>query len=236
MRIVSIVGHKNTGKTSLTVKVIEELCNRGFKVASIKHSHHKMEIDHENKDTWKHKEAGSDLVIGIGERTFFNINETIPLEKLLFLIKVIDDVDFVVIEGFKTYNYAKVCTSPDIEDEYTIAIVDSFTITPDGVSDLVDTIEEKSYDILNTLYVNECGYKDGKLIAQAFAKGDLKYDPDTQSNVSLNIDGINIGLNAFVTDFLKNTILGSLKSLSTEEYGVKDFDKIELVINNKDKE
>lgn len=235
MRIVSIVGPKNTGKTSLTVKVIEELCKRGFKVASIKHSHHKMEIDYENKDTYKHKEAGSDLVIGVGERTFLNINDNISLEKLLFLINVIDDVDFVVIEGFKSYKYAKVCTSPDIEDEYTIAIVDPFNISSNEVSDLVDVIEEKSYDILNTLYVNECGYKDGEIIAQSFVKGDLKYNPDTQSDVSLNIDGINIGLNAFVTDFLKNTILGSLKSLSTEEYGVKDFDKIEIIINNKDK-
>ncbi len=236
MRIVSIVGHKNTGKTSLTVKVIEELCKRGFKVASIKHSHHNMEFDHEGKDTWKHKEAGSDLVIGIGERTFFNINETLPLEKLLFLIKVIDDVDFVVIEGFKSYKYAKICTDPTVEDEFTIATVDSFTITPEGVSDLVDIIEEKSYDILNTLYTNECGYNDGEIIAKAFAKGDLKYNPETQSTVSLNIDGINIGLNAFVTDFIKKTILGTLKPLAIKEYGVEDFDKIELVIDNKNKE
>lgn len=235
MRIVSIVGYKNTGKTSLTIKVIEELCKRGFKVASIKHSHHKMEIDHENKDTWKHKEAGSDLVVGIGERTFFNINESMPLEKLLFLIKVIDDVDFVVIEGFKTYKYAKICTSPDIEDEYTIATVDSFNITPEGVSDLVDVIEEKSYDIINTLYVKECGYNNGELIAQAFANGDLKYNHNNQSDVSLNIDDINIGLNSFVSNFLKNTILGSLNSLSIDEYGVKNFDKIQIIINNKDK-
>ena len=38
MKIVSIVGKKNTGKTSLTVKVIEELTKRGYNVASIKHS------------------------------------------------------------------------------------------------------------------------------------------------------------------------------------------------------
>ena len=36
MKIVSIVGRKNTGKTSLTVKVIEELTKRGYKVALLK--------------------------------------------------------------------------------------------------------------------------------------------------------------------------------------------------------
>lgn len=236
MRIVSIVGPKNSGKTSLTIKVIEELCDRGFKVASLKHSHHQLEMDHENTDTWKQKEAGSNLVVGVGSRTFFNVNESMPLEKILFLVKSIEEPDFFVIEGFKSYSYAKVCTHPEVEDDYTIATVDSFTIDDKGLSDLVDIIEEKSFDIINTLYTDECGYNDGHLIAQAFAKGDLKYNNDNQVDVNLNIDGINIGLNDFVSDFIKKTILGSLKSLAIKEYGVKDFDKIELIINNKNKD
>lgn len=48
MKIVSVVGRKNTGKTSLTVKIIEELTRRGYNVASIKHSHHEMEMDREH--------------------------------------------------------------------------------------------------------------------------------------------------------------------------------------------
>ena len=51
MKIVSVVGRKNTGKTSLTVKIIEELTRRGYNVASIKHSHHEMEMDREHTDT-----------------------------------------------------------------------------------------------------------------------------------------------------------------------------------------
>ena len=56
MKIVSVVGRKNTGKTSLTVKIIEELTKRGYNVASIKHSHHEMEMDREHTDTWRHKD------------------------------------------------------------------------------------------------------------------------------------------------------------------------------------
>jgi len=235
MRIVSIVGLKNTGKTSLTSKIIKELTNRGFKVASIKHSHHKMEMDHEGTDTYKQMEAGSDFVVGIGDKTFFNINRTIPLERLLFLIKMVDNPDFLVIEGFKNYTYAKIATCPEVEDDYTIATVDSFTITDDEVLNLVDLIEEKSYDIIDTLFVDECGYNDAEIIAKAFVKGDLKYNPQTQADVSLSIDGINIGLNAFVNDFLKETILGMLKSLKTTEYGVEDFNSIEISIKNDEK-
>ena len=49
MKIVSVVGKKNTGKTSLTVKIIEELTKRGYNVCSIKHSHHTIEMDKENR-------------------------------------------------------------------------------------------------------------------------------------------------------------------------------------------
>ena len=94
MKIISIVGLKDTGKTSLTNKIISELTNRDYKVASIKHSHHEMMMDREGTDTWKQMESGSDFVVGIGSRTFFNINESIPLERVLFLVKMMCDPDF----------------------------------------------------------------------------------------------------------------------------------------------
>ena len=232
MRIISIVGLKNTGKTSLTSKIIKELTNRNFKVASIKHSHHQMEMDHEGTDTYKQMQSGSDFVVGIGGRTYFNINERLDLERVLFLIKLIENPDFVVIEGFKTYPYAKIATCPEVVDDYTIKVVNSFEITDGEVLELVDLIEERSYDILETLFVDECGYNDASLIGQAFAQGKLDYDPDSQAEVNLAIDGINIGLNKFVSDYIKQVVLGILNPLKTEEYGVKDYNNIDITIKN----
>ena len=233
MRIISIVGLKNTGKTSLTGKIIKELTRRNFKVASIKHSHHQMEMDHEGTDTYKQMEAGSDFVVGIGGRTYFNINERLDLERILFLIKLIEDPDFVVIEGFKSYPYAKIATCKEVEDEYTIKTVNSFGITDEEVLDLVDLIEERSYDILETLFVDDCGYNDASIIGQAFAQGKLNYNPDTQAEVNLAIDGINIGLNKFVSNYIKQVVLGILNPLKTDEYGVKDYENIDITIKNK---
>ena len=233
MRIILIVGLKNTGKTSLTGKIIKELTRRNFKVASIKHSHHQMEMDHEGTDTYKQMEAGSDFVVGIGGRTYFNINERLDLERILFLIKLIEDPDFVVIEGFKSYPYAKIATCKEVEDEYTIKTVNSFEITDEEVLDLVDLIEERSYDILETLFVDDCGYNDASIIGQAFAQGKLNYNPDTQAEVNLAIDGINIGLNKFVSNYIKQVVLGILNPLKTDEYGVKDYENIDITIKNK---
>ena len=233
MRIISIVGLKNTGKTSLTGKIIKELSNRGFKVASIKHSHHQMEMDHEGTDTYKQMEAGSDFVVGIGRRTYFNINERLDLERILFLMKLMENPDFVVIEGFKAYPYAKIATCEEVKDEYTIKVLNSFEITDEELLELVDLVEERSYDILETLFVSECGYNDASLIGQAFAQGKMDYNPETQAEVNLAIDGVNIGLNRFVSDYLKQTILGVLTPLKIKEYGVENFDDIDITIKNK---
>ena len=235
MKIVSIVGRKNTGKTSLSVKVIEELTNRGYKVASIKHSHHTMEMDKENTDTWRHKKAGSKLVVGIGSTTFFNVKQDMDLNRLLYLIKHMDDVDYVVIEGFKSYNYPKIATSSDVVDKYTIKEVDSFSITPEGLSELVDLIEERSHDIVDTLYANNCGFNDGEAIAKEIREGNMTTDDLDEVSSYLSIDNKVIGLNRFVSDYFKQVILGIISTLNIEDYGVKDIEKIELLINNESK-
>ena len=180
-----------------------------------------MEMDHEGTDTYKQMEAGSDFVVGIGGRTYFNINERLDLERILFLIKLMENPDFVVIEGFKAYPYAKIATCEEVKDEYTIKVVNSFEITDEELLDLVDLVEERSYDILETLFVSECGYNDASLIGQAFAQGKMDYNPETQAEVNLAIDGVNIGLNRFVSDYLKQTILGVLTPLKIKEYGVE---------------
>ena len=57
--IVSIVGKSNSGKTTLIEKIIAELVRRGYRVATIKHNRHGFDIDHEGKDSWRHKRAGA---------------------------------------------------------------------------------------------------------------------------------------------------------------------------------
>jgi molybdopterin-guanine dinucleotide biosynthesis protein B len=60
--IVSIVGKSGSGKTTLLEKVIKELTHRGYTVGVLKHDAHGFEIDHEGKDSWRHKKAGASTV------------------------------------------------------------------------------------------------------------------------------------------------------------------------------
>ena len=213
MKIVSIVGKKNTGKTSLTVKVIEELTRRGYNVASIKHSHHSIEMDKENTDTWKHKQAGANLVVGVGSTTFFNARQEMDLNRILFLIKHLDEFDFVIIE-------------------YTIKEVDSFKIDDAGVKELADLIEESGHDIVDTLFANNCGFNDGEAIAAEIRQGNLKVDDIDEVKSYLSIDGHVVGLNHFVSDYLKQSVMGIINTLNLKDYDVTDIGKVEVIIPN----
>lgn len=230
MKIVSIVGKKNTGKTSLTVKIIEELTKRGYNVASIKHSHHSIEMDKENTDTWKHKQAGANLVVGVGSTTFFNARKEHDLSRILYLLKHFDDFDFVIIEGYKSYNYPKIITSPDVRDKYTIKEVNSFTITPEEVSELADLIEKRGHDIVETLFANNCGFNDGETIASEIRNGNMSVDDLDKVHSYLSIDDNVVGLNRFVSDYLKKNIIGVINTLNLKDFGVETLGKIELII------
>ena len=229
MKIISVVGKKNTGKTSLTVKIIEELTKRGYNVGSIKHSHHTMEMDRKDTDTWKHKQAGSKAVVGVGSTTFFNIKKDLDLNRILFLLKH-TEIDYVVIEGFKSYNYPKIATSSNVVDEYTIKEVNSFTITDNELKDLVDLIEKRSHDIVDTLFANNCGYNNSANISSDIRNGTLKTSDLDKTHSYLSIDGKVVGLNRFVSDYLKQSVLGTISTLNLEDYGVGDIKNIELII------
>lgn len=62
--MVSIVGRRNSGKTTLLVGLAAELRRRGLRVASLKHSHHEFEMDVPGKDSWRHfHEGGVEAVV-----------------------------------------------------------------------------------------------------------------------------------------------------------------------------
>ncbi|MDY2777250.1 MAG: cyclic pyranopterin monophosphate synthase MoaC [Collinsella sp.] len=99
---VAFIGYQNSGKTTLVEKVIAELTARGMRVGSIKHhGHHGFDIDVPGKDSWRHARAGSRHVGLICENRYAEYADTeneLPLDVLLDRF---DDVDIVIVEGYK---------------------------------------------------------------------------------------------------------------------------------------
>jgi molybdopterin-guanine dinucleotide biosynthesis protein B len=62
MKRLHIVGGKNHGKTTLVVDLVRALVARGVCVGTIKHTHHRHELDVPGKDSFRHREAGASAV------------------------------------------------------------------------------------------------------------------------------------------------------------------------------
>ena len=106
--VFSIIGSKsNTGKTTILCKIIKELKNRGYRVATIKHHMGDFEIDYPEKDTWKHSQAGSDIVVISSPVKIAKIEKVREEYKLDDIISKIENVDIIITEGYKKENKPK---------------------------------------------------------------------------------------------------------------------------------
>ena len=112
MKVFGIVGWKNSGKTTLTEKVVASMVSKGYSVSSLKHAHHNFVVDQEGKDSDRHKKAGASQVIVTSKNQWALISSQRYSEKevLSKMLKKLDPVDFVIIEGFKTYWHPKIET------------------------------------------------------------------------------------------------------------------------------
>lgn len=103
--IISIISKKRSGKTTLLEKLIPELKQRGYRVAVVKHDTHGFDIDHEGKDTYRHKAAGSEAVL-ISSPWKISLIQDVPEELSLDQLvgRYLDDFDLVLTEGYKKAN------------------------------------------------------------------------------------------------------------------------------------
>lgn len=108
-KVINIVGYSsNVGKTFLMESLIKELKNRGYSIATIKHDVHGFDIDKKGKDTYKHREAGSETVIISSKNRLAMIKELKEETELNDIIKMVLDKDIILIEGYKKSNLRKI--------------------------------------------------------------------------------------------------------------------------------
>ena len=80
--IVSIVGKSSSGKTTFLEKLIREITGRGYRVATIKHSHHSISFDNPNKDSWRHAQAGASATL-VSSTTEIQVIKPVPREQTI---------------------------------------------------------------------------------------------------------------------------------------------------------
>lgn len=110
MKVISVVGYKKSGKTSVVSALVRNLSGFGT-VGTIKHMG-EQSLNPAETDTGRHFDAGADTVIGI-TGTEETGTEVVSFSRDLNLEDALDllcdqGLDFAVVEGFKESNLPKI--------------------------------------------------------------------------------------------------------------------------------
>ncbi len=211
-QVVAFCGRSGSGKTTVLTGLLTELSGRGWRVGVIKHaSHHGFELDEEGKDSMKLREAGGNPAVVVSAQRVFVVEET-PEEMDLLEVasRFLGRVDIVLAEGFKKSPVPKVEVlgqggEPPLmkpEDRVIAVVGDAREGTiaprfgPDETVKIADFIEAR------------------------FLKNERR------PGIVVRLDGRKLGMKGFVREFVKNGILGMLKSLR----GFGDPDRITITI------
>ena len=242
MKAIGIVGYKKSGKTTLLLKLAEELTNKGYQVAAIKHI--SGDIDIANSDTAKYKEHLSQVAAITTKESILYLESKSNLEEILKYL----EADILLIEGFKKEKtFPKiVCLRKENEKNElfdglqlgTASIFppntnyDFFTfniLKTEDIKKMADLVIEKSFKLPN-LNCGACGYQDCYGLAQEIVKGNSTIDdcPSLEPSTLVKVNGRIISMNPFIAKIVKNTIIGLLSTL-------KGFTKGDIEIKIKQK-
>ncbi len=101
--VIGIAGWKNSGKTTLTERLIGELTARGLVVSTIKHAHHDAVIDTPGTDSDRHRRAGASEVALVTANRWALMHELRgrPEPDFAEVLAKLSPVDLVLVEGYK---------------------------------------------------------------------------------------------------------------------------------------
>lgn len=241
-RAVAVVGYKGSGKTRVVEALVRELTGRGYRVGTLKHTAEEVHLDTPGKDTWRHREAGSRASAILHEKSaavfidrYLSVNEATDL---------LGNVDFIVIEGFKSLDImARIVVPKDsgeiegLSNGLEIAVVDLIdggiksgsgvpVIPIDRPKELGVLVEGRAFPILAGLDCGGCGYEDCRGLAEAVLDGEAEAERCVlfAQGFSLRVDGRIIPLGPFARDVTVNTVLGLVGSFK----GVDGPRRVEL--------
>lgn len=109
-KVIGVAGFKNAGKTTLVERLVTELTRRGRRVSTVKHAHHSFDIDHEGRDSFRHRKAGAGEVAVISRERWAIIHEHRGEAEpsLDDILAKLAPCDLVIVEGYKRDNHDKI--------------------------------------------------------------------------------------------------------------------------------
>lgn len=207
--IVSIIGKSNSGKTTLIEKLVGELKSRGYRVATIKHSHHGFRLDQPGKDSWRHLQAGS-------EATAISSRDGVILMKKVAEEPALDEVarllgencDIILAEGYKQANTPKI-------EVYRSEVGPPLS----NINRLIAIVTDEP---LST-ETRQFSSRDVKGLAELLERDFIK---PHRERLTLYINDAPITLNSFSSEIIGNVLVAMVSSLK----GVKEVESLDIFL------
>lgn len=222
MKVVGIVGYRRSGKTTLLMRLSEELSRMGYRVGILKRvSGH---IDFPDTDTSKLRSYAPFVSAISSEESEIILKGSKRLDEVLKYF----DGDLVLVEGFKREKtFPKiVCIRDETEAKklsdglelFSTSLkenISDFNIAnKDHIKEMATVVTERSFK-LPSLNCGDCGYESCYELAREIVRGKETIDKCVSLHppVSIKIDGAVLPLNRFASHFLGNTIVAMLSTL-----------------------
>ncbi len=124
-KAVAFTGPSNSGKTTIITKIASLLVPR-YEVAIVKNDpKDKAKFDIEGKDSYKFFQTGAEVVVTSPTRTTYFSHRHKDLDAI---IKMIEDFDYLLVEGLKTLPLPRIGVFRGRVDESYFAYVDAVAI------------------------------------------------------------------------------------------------------------
>lgn len=251
-KVMAVIGGKHSGKTTIIQNLIRELKGRGYRIGSVKEMPNVKWVDVPEKETWKHGEAGAEIVAGtaINETVLF-VKRKLSMEETAVFFA---GFDYLLLEGFEgEKTVAKIIAAKNaaeaqaFHDDLAIAISGIITKSEEEakkastlgipifdcrleIERLADLVAQKALPPFpGFTHCGECGYKSCHELAKAIIAGtaNLRGCPlYGRKDVVLEVNGKTVPLKSFPSMFIKKVLLGMVSSLN----GVDRVEEIKLVV------
>jgi molybdopterin-guanine dinucleotide biosynthesis protein B len=234
--IVAIVAAgRGRGKTTL-VESLTRHFSKNLHVWTVKHVSQSFDI--EEKDSWRHIEAGAEGVIVAAPDRLVIVRAESNASPETAVGQIPGDADLVIVEGFRESEYPKILVAISTEeaveqlDRIRGIIAISGPVVDSGVREpiqgvpimsaeqvaarLAKMVQEDQANRLPGIDCKKCGYPTCRALSEAILRGEATLHSCRTLAVTdllLTVDGKQIYLSEFPKSLVKNVILGMVGSL-----------------------
>lgn len=140
MKVFTVVGPSDSGKTTVVAELARRLDERG-EVATVKRLTHEPDVDTEGKDTARHRAGGASHTVGLtDDGTWFATGDRRTIDDVLSGFA--PDYDYCIVEGFSDSDLPKVALGErQVAEPILVSASSDKTLSVDSALDAIEGIE-----------------------------------------------------------------------------------------------